>query len=90
MDNFKKQYKNYIVVQFTGGNHAINISNGGNPKNAIMVKDYPLKLVNDFVDRFKQKYRDKYQIVNAGIPKYEGVKGTLNFGQVDEKTGEML
>lgn len=74
IDELTKDGGKYIVTQFMGGNQGMN----GRPNDKFMAKDYPSKLVEEFVFKFMKKYEKAgYRIVNYGLPFEFNIPGTL-------------
>lgn len=69
----------YIVVQFMGGNQAVN----GKLNDKFMTKDYPPQLIENFVMAFMEKYAEKgYQIVNYGLPFEFNIANTVSAADI--------
>lgn len=74
IDELTKDGGKYIVVQFMGGNQAMN----GKQNQKTMTKDYPPKLIEEFVMKFLKKYEKRnYRIVNYGLPFEFAIPNTL-------------
>ena len=72
IQEIKKQGK-FIVVQFMGGNQAMN----GKPNDKAMTKDYPQPLIERTIALFKEVFPD-INIVNYGLPFEWNIQGTIS------------
>lgn len=77
IDQIASQGK-YIVVQFMGGNQAMN----GRPNDKIMVKDYYPELIDKVVTGIRERYRNEYQIVNYGLSFEWNIPNTISVGDL--------